>query len=177
MRTVRRMLIPVVAVAMTMVAVPLHTSAASQVPFQATLTENGPSTAAPCPLSQTRYICVSFTGTGHATHLGAITETAVVRVDTSAGPGPGIPGCAPEVRTSTLTAVNGDSITLEGPGEACGDDISATAWDAPLAITGTGRFAGVVGQVGDSVAIHRSPPPVTSVTTFSGTLSSPGSLQ
>jgi hypothetical protein len=174
MRKARRMVIPVVAVAVAMVAGPLHASAASQVPFRATLTETGVGPG-PCTPIQMSFGCVIVTGTGQATHLGAITESAIVVVDFSTfDPAT---GCANEIRTSTFTAANGDQITLQGPGQVCGDQTQASGGDAWVVISGTGRFAGAVGSGSDSVSINRSTSPVTSVTTFSGTLSSPGSLR
>lgn len=175
MRTVRWMLIPVVAVAMAMVAVPLHTSAASQVPFRATLTETGVGPGpGPClgVVVQLPFGCVTVTGSGQATHLGAITEAAVVVVDFSTlNP---VTGCADEIRTSTLTAANGDQITLQGPGRVCGDQTQGSGGDYWSVISGTGRFAGVTGSGMNSVTINRSVSPATSVTTFSGMLSSLG---
>lgn len=183
MRTVRRIVIPVIAVAVALVAVPVHTSAASQMMFRATLTETGPTDPnipyiAPCPSNQTRYICVNVAGkgyatigTGHATHLVAISEVAVVHVDTTGGSGPVVPGCAPEVRTSTLIAANGASITLQGPGLVCGDTIQASGGDSWVVISGTGRFAHAVGHGSNSVTIDRTVFPATSVTTFTGLLS------
>ena len=176
MRSVLVTLATVVAIVATLVSVPARASAANQVPFRATLTETAPM-AAFCPTNQTQYLCVTVLGTGHATHLGAITESAVVRVDTSSGAGPGMAGCASEVRTSTLTAANGDQITLQGPGQACGPPVGiATAADSWAVSAGSGRFAGATGSGTNSVTITRPPPPtlVTSVTIFSGTISSPG---
>jgi hypothetical protein len=177
-RLMRSVLVPlatVVAIGATMVSVPSRVSAADQVPFRATLTETaGP--VALCPADQTRYICVTVLGTGHATHLGAITESMVVRVDTSGGAG-GVSGCPPEVRTSTLTAANGDQITLQGPGQACGPMVGiAIAHDSWTVIAGTGRFASTIGDGTNIATITRPLPPAqtTSVTIFTGTISPPG---
>jgi hypothetical protein len=175
----QRILLAVVAVAIAMVAVPLHTSAAGQVPFRATVTETGVGPGpGPCfgVLVQLPFGCVTVTSTtGQATHLGAITEAAVVVVDFSTF----VPatGCADEIRTSTLTAANNDTITLQGPGRVCGDQTQGSGGDDWSVISGTGRFAGVTGSGTNSVTINRSVSPATSVTTFSGTLSFPGSTQ
>jgi len=171
MRKVRRILIPAIAMATMTVAVPLHTSAASQVPFRATLTEGGGNVVPfrPCPVGQARFQCVDVKGTGQATHLGRVTESAVVVVDFStANP---VTGCADEVRTSTFTAANKDTITLQGPGRVCGDQTQASGGDYWSVISGTGRFAGATGSGMNSVTINRSVSPVTSVTTFTGTIS------
>ena len=171
MRTVRRIVMTVVAVALAMVAVPLHTSAASSVPFHATLTEAVMSEG-DCPAPQTQLHCVYVTGTGQATHLGAITEKAVIVVDFSTlNPAT---GCADEIRTSTLTAANNDQITLQGPSVAvrnCLPFASPTWEDLWTVVSGTGRFAGATGSGTNTVSINRSTTPVTSVTTFTGRLS------
>jgi hypothetical protein len=167
----QRILLPVVAVAMAMVAVPLHTSAASQVPFRATLTE-AVVVEGDCPAPNAQLHCVYVTGSGQATHLGAITESAVVMVDFSTlNPAT---GCADEIRTSTLTAANGDQITLQGPSVAvrnCLPFASPTWQDLWTVVSGTGRFAGATGSGTNTVSINRTTDPVTSVTTFTGTIS------
>ena len=165
MRNVRRIVVTGVAVAMAVVAVPLHTSAASQMPFRATLTEIGP--AALCG----SFLCVTVTGPGQATHLGAISESASVLVDLSTVDP--VTTCSPEIRTSTLTAHNGDSITLQGPSVAVRNCAGLTpTWeDTWTVIGGTGRFAGATGSGANTVSINRTTTPVTSVTTFTGTIS------
>ncbi|HEX8919038.1 MAG TPA: hypothetical protein VF898_11090 [Chloroflexota bacterium] len=156
------------------VAVPSHASAMSQVPFRATVAEIDRGEAF-CPTTQTRYLCVTLTGTGQATQLGTLQESAVVVVDLSTA-GVAGPGCASELRTSTLTAAHGDQVTLQGPGQACGDSHHATALDLWVVTARTGRFAGATGSGFNVASIDRNSTPVTSVTTFSGTISSPGSL-
>jgi hypothetical protein len=158
----------VIAIVATMVSVPTRVSATSQVPFHATITETVTGIA-PCPLP---VLCASVTGTGQATSLGATRESLLVRVDTSSNPAP---GCHTEVRTSILTAANGDQITLQGPGQSCGVGTPhGTAFDSWAVIAGTGRFSGATGSGTNSVSINGLS---TAVTTFSGTISSPGSLR
>jgi hypothetical protein len=118
---------------------------------------------------------VTLTGTGHATQLGAVQESAVIVVDLSTFDP--VTGCASEQRTSTLTASNGDQITLQGPGQACLKSHHGTARDIWVVTAGTGPFAGATGSGFNVVSIHLNSTPVTSVTTFSGTISSPGSLR
>jgi hypothetical protein len=175
---VRRIGVAGVALLAALAAVPRPASATSQVPFSATIAEQVTG-AAFCPPTQTRYLCVDGTGSGQATHLGAMSESYVVRVDTSGG-FPPVSGsaCGTEVRTSTLTAANGDQITLAGPGQACGSTVTGqgTAHDAWVVSGGTGRFAGATGSGTDLASINALTNPTTSVTIFTGTISSPGSL-
>jgi hypothetical protein len=163
------------AVLAVMVGLPSHASAIGQVSFEATVAEIDQGEAF-CPTTQTRYLCVTLTGAGHATQLGAVQESVVIVVDLSTA-GVAGPGCASEQRTSTLTASNGDFITLQGPGQACGNSHHGRARDMWVVTAGTGPFAGATGSGFNVVSIDRNSTPVTSVTTFSGTLSSPGTLQ
>src|SRR5438046_2113366 len=119
MARTRRIFLAVAALLVMMAAVPQLVSAKDGgVPFHARLVESVVSQGF-CPGSN-RYVCVTVTGVGHATHLGAVTESMVVTVDTQTGaPACGNTGGNAEVRRSTLTATNGDKITLEGPGYAC----------------------------------------------------------
>jgi hypothetical protein len=120
-------------------------------------------------------VCLYVIGSGPATHLGATTESVVVAFDSSTlNPAT---GCQNEFRTTTLTAANGDQIMLAGPGLVCTVSTTQdTAHDSWAVTAGTGRFAGASGTGTDSVSIDTGTVPVTSVTTFSGTISSPGSL-
>jgi hypothetical protein len=169
----RRIAMVVGAALAVMAAVPPRASAMSQVPFEATLAERVTG-AAPCPADQTRFVCISVTGSGQATHLGAINESMVVVVDNSST-NPAT-DCQSEFRTSTLTAANGDQITLAGPGLHCAlgapQETGLDSWEVTA---GTGRFAGASGTGTDSASIDAASTPVTSVTTFRGTISSPGS--
>jgi hypothetical protein len=171
----RQIALMVGAVLAMMIAVPSHASAMGRVSFEATVAEIDQGEAF-CPATQIRYRCVTLTGTGHATQLGAVQESAVIVVDLSTA-GVAGPGCASEQRTSTLTASNGDQITLQGPGQACLSSHHGTARDIWVVTAGTGPFAGATGSGFNVVSIHLNSTPVTSVTTFSGTISSPGSLR
>jgi hypothetical protein len=166
----RRMSLVVAVLLAVITAVPLQASAAGPVPFQATLTESVVSTA-PCPGLPSQYICVTVTGSGRATHLGAVTESMVVTVDTVTASSLA-PDCHVENRTSTLTAANGNQITLQGPGIDCGvDTAQGSAVDFWTVTGGTGRFYGATGSGTNRVTINELTVPVTSVTVFSGTLS------
>jgi hypothetical protein len=144
-------------------------STPGQVPFHATLEESVVSQG-PCPAPST-FICVYVTGSGNATQLGAVRESLVVVVDTVASSSLA-PDCHVERPTSTLTAANGDQLTLEGPGLNCGIDTpQGTVVDLWTVTGGTGRFQGATGSGTKSATIDELTVPVTAVSTFSGTLS------
>jgi hypothetical protein len=147
---------------------PSRASADSLVPFHATVSETF--TAAPCG---TMARCITAVGHGQAEHLGDVTESATVVVDTN--PADVHNGCNPETRTTTLTAADGDVITLYGKGFSCA--ATSGAQDS-LAITGgTGRFQGAHGNVDESNSHTFTGPGVGVATvTYSGTISSVGSL-
>jgi hypothetical protein len=148
---------------------PSHAAAATLVPFKASVSENF--TAAPCGASS---ICITAVGTGQATDLGAITEHSSVVVDLN--PADQQHGCAPETRTTTLTAANGDTITMSGTGlTRCPG--SSEANDSYTVTGGTGRFQGASGSGSDSNTHTFTGPGVgVAFTTYSGDLSSVGSL-
>ena len=55
------------------------------------------------------FLCISIKGSGHATHLGKISESANFAIDLA---NPPKPGCNNSTGTLTLTGANGDSISL-----------------------------------------------------------------
>jgi len=136
------------------------------VPFHAAIAET--SAAAPCGPN----LCATITGSGQATYLGAISEASSVVVDLLSNPAP---GCFAETRTTTLTAANGDQITMNHTGQVCFSATTGTALDSYVVTGGTGRYSGAIGSGTNRASIDR----VTgnAVTTFIGTLSSPGSLR
>lgn len=148
---------------------PSHASAATLVPFYATVSENF--TAGPCGPGR---VCIHATGTGQATHLGAITEEASVVIDVN--PADQQNGCAPETRTTTLTAANGDTITMFGTGVTrCPG--SSEASDSYTITGGTGRFQGASGSGSESNTHTFTGPGVgVASVTYSGDISSVGSL-
>lgn len=147
---------------------PAYASAASLVPFNATVSETF--TAAPCG---TWARCISAVGTGHATHLGNVTEGAAIVIDTNPADAQG--GCAPEVRTTTLTAANGDTVTMSGTGWTCA--ATSDAHDDYVITGGTGRYDGASGS-GNEYNVHTFTGPGAGVATvtYHGTISSVGSL-
>jgi hypothetical protein len=149
---------------------PSHTSAAAAlVPFQASVSETF--TIAKCGEWS---VCITAVGTGQATHLGEITEHSSVVADIN--PADQQNGCAPERRTDSLTAANGDTITMSGPGlTRCPGSNEAN--DSYVVTGGTGRFQGASGSGTDN-NIHTQTGPGVGVafTTYNGNLSSVGSL-
>lgn len=164
--------VPALAVAMTLGVLVLRPSSAaaeSLVPFHARVSETF--TAAACGEWA---ICLTAVGSGQATHLGEISENATVVVDTN--PADQLNGCAPETRTTTMTAANGDRITMSGTGlTRCG--ASADANDNFVITGGTGRFHGASGS-GTEYNTHAFTGPGVGVATvtYDGTISSVGSL-
>lgn len=149
---------------------PSHASAATLVPFNASVSENF--TAAPCGQWA---ICIHATGTGQATHLGAITEDAAVVIDIN--PADQQDGCAPETRTTTLTAANGDTITMYGTGLTRCSPTSNAANDNYSITGGTGHFQGASGSGSESNTHMFTGPGVgVASVTYSGDISSVGSL-
>jgi hypothetical protein len=148
---------------------PSRASAASLVPFHATVSETF--SAAPCG-EWAR--CITAVGKGGATHLGKITESATIVVDIN--PADAQNGCAPETRTTTLTAANGDAITMSGTGWSCG--ATSDAHDDYAITGGTGRFGGASGN-GNEYNVHTFTSPVAGVATvtYDGNISSVGSLK
>lgn len=147
---------------------PLRAAAASLVPFHASVSETF--TAAPCGVMSR---CITAVGHGQAEHLGEVSEHATIVVDTN--PAHLQNGCAPETRTTTLTAANGDVITLYGAGLSCA--ATSDAHDNYVITGGTGRFQGASGS-GDETNVHTFTGPGVGVAavSYSGTISSVGSL-
>ena len=169
MTDARRIALAMVALVAVLVAVPSQASAASLVPFQATVAETF--TLAPC--APVPSLCVSTMGSGHATHLGQIDEAAAAVVDLASHAGP---GCFSETRTTTLTAASGDQLTLDATGHNCAiGATTVTAMDAYVVTGGTGRFSGARG--GGTITATIDLASGTAVVTFRGLLSSPGALR
>jgi hypothetical protein len=111
-------------------------------------------------------------GTGEATHLGKIRESASVVINLASNPAP---GCTTEIRETILTAANGDQLTLHATGQACDTSPTTTSAVDSFVVTGrTGRFNGASGDGTIKVTIDRASG--TAVTTVNGVLSTPGSL-
>jgi hypothetical protein len=164
----RRISLALVAVVALLGAVPQQAAAKGPVPFHATTTEAV--VVVPC---DPNHFCISITGSGHATHLGKISEAANAAVDLVNIPAP---GCNIATETMTLTGATGDSISLSLHGTGC--------WTSPTTQTillfyvvtgGTGRFSGATGSGTETVHSDvTNPTAPTAVADFDGTLSTPG---
>jgi hypothetical protein len=166
----RRIVLALAAMLMLLAAVTQGEAAKSPVPFQATMAETF--AVIPCvPNSNPNVVCVSVAGSGQATQLGNTSESSEVFVNLST------PVCHAETRTVTLTAANGDQVTLALTGQSCDTNstpITGTASDSWVVSGGTGRFSGATGSGTNSALIYGLTG--SAVTTFTGTLSTPGSL-
>lgn len=160
----RRIALVVVALCAVLVAGPRQTVAASLVPFSATITETYVINAGACQSAAPVTVCT--TGTGQATHLGEIRETAVIETSST----PDSCGVA-EQRTTTLTAADGAQLGLGATGQNC--LAQGTASDAYVVTGGTGRYRGATGRGTIAVTF---PAPGVAVVAITGVLSSPGSL-
>jgi len=139
---------------------------AATVPFRAAISETFTINPACFPAR----LCGDIIGSGQASHLGKITESATI-VSYLSTPLGG--GCFPETRTTTLTAANGDELTLVAAGTNCATSpTTVVASDAYTVTGGTGRFAGASG--GGTVSATVDLATSTAVVTLSGTLSAPG---
>ena len=148
---------------------PTRAVAASLVPFHATVSETF--TAGPCGPA---LVCIHAIGTGYATHLGAVTEDAHVTIDVN--PAHAQNGCAPETRNTSLTAANGDSITMTGTGLTRCSPTSPDANDNYTITGGSGRFAGASGSGSESNSHAFTGPGVgVASVTYDGDISSVGS--
>jgi hypothetical protein len=174
-RIVRSLLVLSMPLALCTLLVPaasIAASAASQVPFQGTFPHEQDVISSTCALPT---ICAIFSGTGELRHLGRTTESGVASFNAVLF---FTTGCSPETGTDTLTAANGDQVSLTFTGQVCATGPNSGQDTLTYTITGgTGRFAGASGT-GSLLSrfILTSPTAGTSVSTFSGTISSPGSL-
>jgi hypothetical protein len=151
-----------------LLAGPASVAADSMAPFEATVSETF--TAAPCGGWDR---CITAVGQGQATHLGAVTERAFVVVD--ANPADAQNGCAPETRTTVLTAANGDTITMSGTGWSCA--ATSDAHDSYTITGGTGRYQGASGSGSESnVHTFTGPGVGVATVTYDGDISTVGSL-
>ena len=143
-------------------------NAASQTPFSGRL--SGEVTESFCaPLT----ICLSGTISGTATHMGRAQMTKSATVHITSTPC-GVTGLLTTYTEDvTITAANGDTVTLTGGGTACAEN-GAAVGSGELTVTGgTGRFAGASGTITESIDHNL----VTGfeTTELSGMISSPGS--
>nr|MDQ3569330.1 hypothetical protein [Actinomycetota bacterium] len=122
-------------------------------------------------------VIITGTAEGQASHLGRSTATfsiavSLARTDVPNCPTPG----TTEIYTATLTAANGDTITLEGTGYGCQTSPTTLAVVDTVTVTGgTGRFEGASGSLTVQTAVDQ--PSGTETFTVDGTLSTPGSIK
>lgn|SRR5579884_86174 len=151
----------------SLLRMPRLTSLFSAVPFGGTVSGQ-------CHVSLIPgYRIVSIAGSGEFLHLGATTELSTVTVSTTQLLSD---GCSPESRTTTLTAANGDQLYIQGSGETCPNSTSNDQW---WIVGGTGRFAGASGsgtESGVRTFLSFTPPSGVATLTYSGWVSSPGTL-
>jgi hypothetical protein len=116
-------------------AIPVSAASTHQVPFSASYSGTAILTS---PTSAT------FSGTGTATHLGASTNqgnSVVTRPDSSC------PGGLANNHYETLTAANGDTLSLISYDVACPMSLGQFHGTGHWVVTGgTGRFSGASGQ-------------------------------
>ena len=116
---------------------------------------------------------IAGTGTGHATHLGAADWT----FDEIVTLGQVVAGCptlgTTDTYTGTLTAANGDTITVVGSGTGCPTSPTTARILDVFAVTGgTGRFEGASGNLTSVTLVDQ--PTRGFVITFDGEVSTPG---
>ena len=158
-----------VAVIAVMVAIPQLAGATSLLPFSARTSEVG--TVVPC---DPNFVCVSVTGTGSASRLGKISESAIFTIDPASVPAP---GCTTNTGTMTLTSGKGDQIMLTLNGTNCTvDPTHGIALEAYVVTGGTGRYVGATGYGTETVHMDNTNPAAqVIIATFKGTLSAPTS--
>lgn len=116
---------------------------------------------------------VAGSSEGHATHLGA----AVWTFDEIVTLGQVVAGCPTRGTTGTyagtLTAANGDTITVVGSGAGCPTSPTTARILGAVTVTGgTGRFDGASGTLTSVTLVDQ--PARTFVVTFDGEVSTPG---
>lgn len=173
----KRTILPRVVVALLMLAAMLgigsarNADAAEQVPFSATFATAGMGTLCG-PLT----FCLSVQGSGEATHLGRATISRSIVATNTLVPCLDVPGGTIRsfTDTLTLTAANGDTITMSGSGSSCANGIDVVSTGTYAATGGTGRFSGASGTMTLHIARFSPDPEITILT---GTISSSGSLK
>ena len=90
---------------------------------------------------------VEFGSTGTATHLGRIDATGVALLEAPSEPCPGGALGIPNVHTETLTAADGDQLVIRAVNVACPTGPATFHGTGNWTVlSGTGRFAGVIGK-------------------------------
>ena len=145
-----------------------HAQAAEQVPFRGSFTTDH-AMAAPCgPMT----LCIVLSGAGEATHLG---RTEFLKNSLSTRTTEACPGGTINTYTAaiTLTAADGDTITMSGSGTVCEGPGLVQASGTYTVTGGTGRFNGASGTIAESFVRIGANVYVT----LTGAISSPGSLK
>lgn len=133
------------------------------VPFRATAT--GTYQVQPPPPN----VVITATGAGRATHLGRFEFLIRNTVTPVATPAPGCVISSTEIFTATLTAANGDTISLVGTGTSCQNPPAVDIVDVATVTGGTGRFEGATGSV--TVTTTANQTARTEVVRFDGVIS------
>jgi hypothetical protein len=119
---------------------------------------------------------MTFTGVGISTYMGKGPDNGVAALhfDGTICPG-GVPGGVPHEHQETLTAANGDTLTILANDVACPTDSEGLHYHGSgiwHVIGGTGRFAGVTGQgVGNGYSDFTT---MTYHFVLDGTITAPG---
>ena len=171
MSTTRNIPLSILAVGASLVAAqPAYATVASEphlVPFHGTFAGVAQVQVAP------PHLFATGSGEGNATHLGA-SNWAFDEVVTL---GQVVDGCptlgTTDTYTGTLTAANGDTITVEGTGTGCPTSpTTARILDVFTVTGGTGRFEDASGSLTSVTLVDQ--PTRGFVITFDGELSTPG---
>jgi hypothetical protein len=164
------LLVLTAAVAVSAFVVVPTAAAAGQVPFAAAMTGSVTATA-PCGVLT---LCLTVTDEGTATHLGLGTLTKSVTIHIGFTPCDGGGVLTTYTEAGTLTAANGDTLTVSGGGTACAANGHAIGTGELTVTGGTGRFAGgASGSLAES--FDHNLVTDTEVVDLSGTISAPGS--
>lgn len=117
-------------------------------------------------------VVITASGVGKATHLGRFDFLIRNTVTPVATPAPGCVISSTETFTATLTAANGDTISLVGTGTSCQNPPTVVIVDVATVTGGTGRFENVTGSV--TVTTTANQTARTEVVRFDGAISAPG---
>ena len=117
-------------------------------------------------------VVITATGVGQATHLGRFDFLIRNTVTPVATPAPGCVISSTETFTATLTAANGDTISLVGTGTSCQNPPTVHIVDVATVTGGTGRFEGATGSV--TVTTTANQTARTEVVRFDGAISVAG---
>src|SRR5262249_38705191 len=113
-------------------------------------------------------LCVSASGTGTATHLGNLTESATLVIDLKTRDSA---GCIHQANAIVYTAANGDELHVNVASVNCPTGPLTSHSDGTYTIAGgTGRFADAVGTGTSTVDVDSSSGQKIATTVFDGTI-------